>query len=252
MGEAITFSVADHIALITLNRPDKANAINRSMRKEVQDAYVEVKSNPDIWLVILTGAGNVFCAGKDLFEKAVEDGSVMSNDELYLYQRSIYKPFIAALNGPCYAQGGGFALMSDVRIFSERATLGWPQVLRGISSVSGPTLFATEVGMAAAMPYLLRGVPVTAQEALALHIAQEVVPHERLLETAYRWAHEILKAAPLAVQAVKEAAIRSQELPLEARIPVAREIANRVLYSDDSREGVLAFKEKRPPVWTGR
>src|SRR5690606_24954264 len=125
--------------------PDKKNAINRAMRKEVQDAYVRVKNDPNIWAAVLTGNGEVFCAGKDLMEKIRpedDDGTVMSNDELYMFQRDIYKPIILALNGPCLAQGGGFALNADIVIFSERASIGWPQVKRGISSVSGPSFLA--------------------------------------------------------------------------------------------------------------
>jgi enoyl-CoA hydratase/carnithine racemase len=241
------------VATITLNRPEKMNALNRAMRKELQDAFIEVKFNPDIWVAVLTGEGKAFCSGKDLLEKLPEeDGAVMSNDELYLFQRHIYKPFIVAINGPCLAQGGGFALSSDIRIMSERGSLGWPQVRRGISSVSGPTMFACEVPLPVAMKYLLRGVAMTPQEALEHHVVHEVVAHEELLPTAYRWAREIMEAAPLAVQGLKEAAVRGQMLPLPERITMARAVANRVLLSSDSKEGILAFKEKRPPVWSAR
>lgn len=251
-GEAIRFEVENNIARITLNRPDKRNSINRAMRKELQEAFTEIKYNNDIFVTILTGEGNVFCAGKDLFEQIPEDGTVMNNDELYVFMRHIYKPFIAALNGPCLAQGAGFALLSDIRIMSDRATLGWPQVRRGISSVSGPTLFAHEVPLASATKYLLRGVPMSPQEALDLRVVAEVVPHEQLLDAAHRWADEILEAAPTAVQAVKEAAVRTQGLQFEDRVRMARQIADRVLLTEDSKEGVQAFKEKRDPVWQGR
>ncbi|MBC5811234.1 MAG: enoyl-CoA hydratase/isomerase family protein [Candidatus Eremiobacteraeota bacterium] len=251
--EAVLFELDGHVATITLNRPEKMNALNRAMRKELQEAFVRVKYDPEIWIAILTGAGRAFCSGKDLLEKLPEDdGTVMSNDELYVFQRHIYKPFIVAINGPCLAQGGGFTLSSDIRIMSERATLGWPQVRRGISSVSGPTMFACEVPLPVAMKYLLRGVPMTPQEALEHHVVHEVVPHDELMPTARRWATEIMEAAPLAVQAIKESAVRAQMLPLEERLTMARGVADRVLQSADSKEGILAFKEKRAPVWTGR
>jgi len=252
-SEAVRFEVADHIATITLNRPDKMNALNRAMRKELQDAFVQVKYDADIWIAIITGEGRAFCSGKDLIEKLPEeDGKVFSNDELYMFQRHVYKPFIAAINGPCLAQGAGLALGSDIRIMSERATFGWPQVRRGISSVSGPTMFACEVPLPVALKYLLRGIPMTPQEALELHVVHEVVAPEKLMETARRWAHEIMEAAPVAVQGIKEAAVRAQGLPLDERIRMARSVANRVLLSQDSKEGVLAFKEKRAPLWSGR
>lgn len=255
MFESIRFEVRDYVAYITLARPKAKNALNRSMRKELQTAYTRVKFDSDIWVAILTGEGDVFCSGKDLFEKVApgdEDGSVMSNDELYIFQRNIYKPIILAINGPCLAQGGGFALNADIVIMSERASLGWPQVKRGISSVSGPTLLPHAIPWNQAMGYLMRGKAIPAQECLRLGIANEVVTHEALLSTAERWAREILENAPLAVQAIKEAGRRGQEISFETRAYLARDVANRVLLSEDSKEGVLAFKEKRKPQWKSR
>jgi len=255
MGEAVIYKVRDHIAYVTLNRPDRKNAINRAMRKEVQDAFVDVRNNPDIWVAILTGNGDTFCAGKDLFEKIppeMEKGDVMSNDELYLYQRNTFKPFVVALNGPCLAQGGGFALNADIVVMSERASIGWPQVKRGISSVSGPCFLPHAVPWNIAMGYLMRGKFISADEAYRLGLANEVVPHDKLLETAERWAREILENAPLAVHAIKEAGRRGQEVSVDTRVYMARDVANRVLLSEDSKEGVLSFKEKRKPNWKGR
>jgi crotonobetainyl-CoA hydratase len=236
-----------------LNRPTAKNALNRAMRKALQDAYTDVKYSEKIWVAILTGAGDVFCSGKDLFEGAPEDdGIVMSNDELYIFQRNIYKPIILAINGPCLAQGGGFALNADILIMSERASLGWPQVRRGISSVSGPTLLPHAIPWNQAMGYLMRGKFIPADECLRLGIANEVVQHDQLMATAERWAAEIMENAPLAVHAIKEAARRGQEIPFDKRAFLARDVADRVLLSDDSKEGVRAFKEKRKPVWKGR
>lgn len=255
MGEAVDYAVRDQIAYITLNRPDKKNAINRAMRKEIQDAFMDVKYNRDIWVAILTAKGDTFCSGKDLFEKIppeMERGDVMTNDELYLFQRDTYKPFIVALNGPCLAQGGGFALNADIVVMSERASIGWPQVKRGISSVSGPSFLPHAVPWNIAMAYLMRGKFINAEEAYRLGLANEVVPHDQLMPAAERWALEILESAPLAVQAIKEAGRRGLEVPVETRVYMARDVANRVLLSDDSKEGVLAFREKRAPKWKGR
>lgn len=251
-GDAVIYEVKDHIAWITLNRPEKRNAINRAMRKEVQEAYIDVNHNPDIWLAIICARGEVFCAGKDLIETQPEDdGEVMSNDELYLFQRQIYKPIICALNGPCFAQGGGFALNADIVIMSEKASIGWPQVKRGISSVSGPTLCAQSIPWNQAMGYLMRGRPIPAAECYRFGIANEVVPHDELIPAAERWAVEILENAPIAVRGIKEAARRGEHLPFVDRMYMARDIADRVLLSEDADEGILAFKEKRPPHWRG-
>jgi enoyl-CoA hydratase/carnithine racemase len=252
-GEAIRYEVGDHVARITLNRPDKKNAINLAMRKEIQEAYIDVKNNPDIWLAIIAAEGDVFCAGKDILETLPEDdGSVMSNDELYLFLRHIYKPIICAIGGPCLAQGGGFALNSDIVIMSERASIGWPQVMRGISSVSGPTLCAHALPWTQAMGYLMRGKFIPAAECYRLGLANEVVSQEELLPAADRWAAEILESAPLAVRAIKESARRGQDLPFEDRVYMARDVADRILHSEDSKEGILAFREKRKPIWRGR
>lgn len=252
-GDAVQFRIADRIAWVTLDRPTKKNAINRPMRLELQNAYQRIKHDPEIWAAILTANGDVFCSGKDLLEKAEQDdGSVMNNDELYMFQRHIYKPIILALNGPCLAQGAGFALNADIIIMAEESSIGWPQVKRGISTVSGPTLAPHALPWPQAMGYLMRGKPVPAQECLRFGIANEVVPLAQILTVAERWAREIMESAPLAIRAVKEAARRGINMPFEDRVPVAREIANRVLNSEDSKEGVLAFREKRKPVWKGR
>lgn len=252
---AIKYEVSDHVAVITLNRPEKKNAINRAMRYELQQALIDVKNNRQAWLCILTGEGDTFCSGKDLLEKSApedEDGSVMSNDELYYFLRNIYKPVIVAVNGPCYAQGAGFALNSDIVIMAETGSIGWPQVRRGISSVSGPSLCAHAIPWHQAMAYLMRGMPIPATECLRWGIVNEIVSRADLMPTARRWANEIMANAPLAVSAIKEAARRGEEMGFESRMYMARDVANRVLQSDDSKEGIIAFKEKRPPVWRAR
>lgn len=255
VGKAIRYELRDHVARLTLARPEKRNAINRAMRKEVQEVYADVKHNPHVWLLILAAEGEVFCAGKDLLEKVApedEDGSVLSNDELYQYLRTIDKPVICSINGPCLAQGAGFALNSDIVIMSEHASIGWPQVLRGISSVSGPALCAHALPWQVGMGYLMRGLPIPARECERWGIANEVVPHTELAAATERWVEAVMRSAPLAVRAIKEAARRGRDLPFEDRMYMARDVANRILASSDSKEGIRAFAERRPPVWTGR
>lgn len=252
MGETVIYEVRDHVGYITLNRPEKKNAIDNAMRRRVQEAFTDVKFNPDVWLAILTGRGDTFCSGKDLLDAPLDDGTVMSYDELYLFIRNLYKPIVTALNGPCLAQGGGFALSSDIVIMSERASIGWPQVKRGISSQSGPSFLSHAIPWTQAMGYLMRGRFIGPADALRFGIVNEVVPHERLMETAERWAREILENAPLAVHAIKEAGRRGYDLATEDRMYMSRDVANRVLLSEDAKEGILAFKEKRKPVWKGR
>jgi enoyl-CoA hydratase/carnithine racemase len=249
------YAVEGPIARLTLARAEKKNALNRQMRKEVQAAFYDVEANPEIWLCIIDAEGDVFCSGKDLMEKsdpAEEDGLVLSNDDLFLYQRNIYKPFIVAVDGACLAQGAGFALSSDIVIMSERGAIGWPQVRRGISTVSGPSQGLHALPWQVGMGFLLRGKFISAQDAFRFGICNEITTPEDLLPCAYRWAGEILENAPLAVQAVKEAGRRGQDIALEPRMRLARDIANRVLSTEDAKEGIAAFKERRKPVWKGR
>ena len=250
-----TYAIEDRVARLTLARPEKRNALNREMRREVQAAFFDVETNRDVWICIIDAEGEVFCSGKDLLEAADppdDDGRVLSNDDLFLYQRNIYKPFILAADGPCLAQGAGFALSSDIVVMTERASIGWPQVRRGISSVSGPSQGLHALPWQAGMGFLLRGKFISAQDAFRFGICNEITSKEDLLPCAYRWAAEILESAPLAVQAIKEAGRRTQDLALEPRMRFARDIANRVLQSDDAKEGIAAFREKRRPQWKAR
>jgi len=249
----VLYEVRDRIAYITLNRPEKRNAINRAMRKELGDAYSDVKHNPDVWVAILTANGNVFTSGMDLSEKGgAEDGSVLTGEELYSLERSIYKPLIMALNGPALAQGAGAALIADVVIMSEKSSYGWPQPKVGISSVSGPTDLSHALPWPIAMGYLMSGEPIPPAECLRFGLCNEVVPHDELMAAAERWAHKILQNAPIAVRAIKEAARRGRDLPVQSRQDLALDVANRILSSEDTREGLAAFKETREPVWRGR
>jgi E-phenylitaconyl-CoA hydratase len=253
MGNAVRYKIENRIAWITLDRPEKRNAINLAMRRELQDAFEDVKHNPDVWVAVLTGEGTVFCAGKDLTEDLPwENRGVLSNTALHHYQMNIFKPFICALNGGCYAQGVGFALNSDIIIMSEKASFGWPHVKRGVSSISGPTRGVHVLPWHVAMKYLMLGRQITATECLRWGIATEVVPHDDLLPAAGRYAAEILESAPLAVRAIKEVARRGYDLPLPDRMQLAEFIVERIDHSEDRQEGIRAFREKRKPVWRAR
>src|ERR1043166_2799959 len=249
----VLYEVRDRIAYITLNRPEKKNAINRAMRKELGAAYHDVKHNPDVWVAIITANGDVFTSGMDLSEKAgQETGEVLTGEELYSLLRNIYKPIILAVNGPALAQGSGMALISDIVILSEKASFGWPQPKVGISSVSGPTDLVHAVTWPIAMAYLLGGDYIPAADCLRLGLCNEVVPHAQVMATAERWARKIMQNAPIAVRAIKEAAGRGYDMQVQSRQDLSLEIANRILSSEDTKEGLAAFKENRKPVWKAR
>jgi enoyl-CoA hydratase/carnithine racemase len=254
--EFVIYEVRDRIARITMNRPDKLNAINPQMRAELFEAFEDVEQNPDVWLAIITGTGRSFSVGHDLVSMAgrAHPGGgpgERTTDDLYLYLSQFYKPVIAAINGICIAQGAGLALLSDIRIAADTAQFGWPQVKRGISSMSGPCLLTQEVPHNVAMELLMTGDFIGAQDALRLNLVNRVVPPDELMATAEAMAAKIRDNAPLAVRGIKEATLRGRGVDLAERLKIGRAIANRVEVSADGKEGLAAFKEKRAPNWTG-
>jgi enoyl-CoA hydratase/carnithine racemase len=254
-GKHVKFEVTGRIAYITLDRPEARNALNNALRTEFTECLTEVQENPDIWVAILSGTDPAFSAGADLKEKLASidtKGGVEPNDALYLKMRDVYKPVVAALNGACLAQGAGLALLSDIRVMSEKAFMGWPQVKRGISSISGPLLLTEQLPHSLALRYLITGDFIYPEDSLKLGLVHEVVPHEKLLSAAEAWAEKIMQNAPLSVRAIKEGAVRTIGMAMKDSLPVGRKLADEIYASEDAREGLLAFKEKREPNWKGQ
>lgn len=252
MKDWILYEVSAGIGWITINRPEKRNAVTAGMRKSLYEAYDDVKLNPEVRVAVITATGPVFCSGEDLLDPDTHSSAGISSEELDRFQQTVYTPIIAALNGPAYGQGTRFVFNSDIVIMAEQAALVWPQVKVGISSVSGPTVLAHRLPWAQAMGYLLRGAPIPAAECVRLGLANEVVNIVDLKSTAERWAHELLECAPIAMRGIKEAGRRGESLPIESRKQIANDIFLRVNLTEDAKEGIRAFKEKRRPVWQGR
>ena len=249
----VLYEIKGGIAYITLNRPEKLNAINPEMRELLWDAFQDVKDNPDVRCAIVTGQGRAFSTGHDLVAMAnARANEGHSTGDLYVVQANIWKPIIAAINGICLAQGCGIALGSDIRVASSEAQFGWPQAKRGISSVSGPALLSQVVPRNIAFEFLFTGEFVDAQRALELMLVNHVVPPEEVMPKAEELARKIIANAPLSIAAIKEAAIKGSEMGLEDRVAFAQKKRDEVLATEDAREGVLAFAEKRAPVWQGR
>ena len=247
------YEIRDGIAYITLNRPEKLNAINPEMRQLLWDAFQDVKNNPEVRCAIVTGRGRAFSTGHDLVAMAnARANEGPSTGDLYIVQSTIWKPIIAAINGICLAQGCGIALGSDIRVASSEAQFGWPQVKRGISSVSGPALLSQVVPRNIAFEFLFTGDFVDSQRALELMLVNYVVPPEEVMPKAEELARKMIANAPLSLAAIKEAAIKGSEMGLEERVAFAQKKRDEVLQTEDAKEGVRAFAEKRAPVWTGR
>lgn len=249
----VIYEVKEGIAYITLNRPEKLNAINPEMRELLWDAFQDVRNNDEVRCAIVTGSGRAFSTGHDLVAMAnARANEGPSTGDLYVEQSKIWKPIISAINGVCLAQGCGIALGSDIRIASSLAQFGWPQAKRGISSVSGPALLSQVVPRNIAFEFLFTGEFVDAQRALALMLVNYVVAPEEVMPRAEEMARKITANAPLSLAAIKEASIKGSEMGLEERVAFAQKKRDEVLASDDAQEGVRAFAEKRAPVWRGR
>ena len=249
----VLYEIKEGIAYITMNRPEKLNAIDPPMRQLLWDAFQDVKNNPEVRCAIVTGAGRAFSTGHDLVAMAAGAANEgHSTGDLYVVQSNIWKPIIAAINGICLAQGCGIALGSDIRIASSKAEFGWPQAKRGISSVSGPALLSQVVPRNIAFEFLFTGDFVNAEKALQLMLVNYVVEPEEVMPRAEEIARKIIANAPLSIAAIKEAAINGPEMGLEERVAFAQKKRDEVLATEDAKEGVLAFAEKRAPVWKGR
>ena len=252
MADEVIYEIKEGIAYITLNRPEKLNAIDPPMRQQLWDAFQDVDKNPDVRCAIVTGAGRAFSTGHDLVAMAAGGANEgPSTGDLYVVQSNIWKPIISAINGICLAQGCGIALGSDIRIASSKAEFGWPQAKRGIASVSGPALLSQVVPRNIAFEFLFTGDFVDAHKALELMLVNYVVEPDQVMAKSEEIAQKITANAPLSLAAIKEASIKGSEMGLEDRVKFAQNKRNEVLESEDAKEGVLAFAEKRAPVWKG-
>ena len=253
MADEVIYEIKEGIAYITMNRPEKMNAIDPAMRELLWDAFQDVQNNSEVRCAIVTGAGRAFSTGHDLVAMAAGHANEgHSTGDLYVVQSQIWKPIIAAINGICLAQGCGIALGSDIRIASSKAEFGWPQAKRGIASVSGPALLSQVVPRNIAFEFLFTGDFVNAEKALQLMLVNYVVEPEDVMAKAKEIADKIVANAPLSLAAIQEASIKGADMGLEERVKYAGQKRNEILETEDAKEGVLAFAEKRAPVWKGR
>ncbi len=256
--ETIIFEKRENIAYITFNRPEVLNAISTQLLTDLRQAIDEIERDKEIRVVIITGAGRAFMAGADISQLAKMNPLEVNewNHRIIEYFGALEKlkqPVIAAING--FALGGGLevALCCDIRITAENAKLGQPEVSLGIIPGGGGTpRLPRTVGRAKAMEMLLTGDMIDAQEAYRIGLVNKVVPEGEALKAAEEMAARILKRGPLATMLVKDAVVIGKDLPLDAAIEYAHKNLTLCFASEDTKEGLSAFLEKRPPKWKGK
>jgi enoyl-CoA hydratase len=245
----------DRIAIMTINRPEAMNAFTADMLRGMDAAFADFNQDPDLWVAILTAAGDkAFSAGMDLKEAIpmLQSGDEMGyEDHTKRPFSDVFKPIIAAVNGFCIAGGMEFMQGTDIRIAAETATFGLGEVRWGIIPLGGSHIrLPRQIPWAVAMEMLLSGKSITAQRAYDIGLVNEVVPADQLMPTALKWAETICKNGPLAVKTAKEIAVRA--LGLEAGFVLEKALGGRVLSSEDAKEGPRAFAEKRKPQFKGK
>jgi enoyl-CoA hydratase/carnithine racemase len=257
MPDTVVVERARQITTIRLNRPQVLNAVNPEMHLELEAAFDAFAADDAQRICVVTGTGRAFCVGTDLKAGARERGfTYPRHGYAGLIERfDLYKPVIAAVNGLCLGGGFEIALACDLIIASDGASFGLTEPRVGFVALAGGMhRLVRQIGLKRAMGYLLTGSRMSASEAWQLGLLNEMVPAEGLDEAVQRWCGDILAAAPLAVQATKEVALRGLDEPdLASALKHQRDYPGyqRWWQSEDTREGVRAFTEKRAPVWRG-
>jgi len=257
----LLFELTDQVAVITLNRPEVRNAMNRELSGALVEALRRVREEDDIRAAVITGAGRTFSAGADLKERAqigrAADASAASVIEAGgaagFARTAVEKPLIAAVDGYCLAAGFELALICDIRICTPDARFGLPEITRGFfPGGGGPQRLIRAVPQAVAMEMILTGDPIDAATALRAGLVSRVVPEPELLPTALQIARRIANHAPLAVKAVKEVAQAALDETLEQSLRFGSALRWIIGQTEDAREGPRAFAEKRAPQYQGR
>jgi enoyl-CoA hydratase len=257
--QAITYAVAEHVATVTLSRPDVHNAMNEAMRRDLTRCFDAIAIDEDVKVVVVTGAGErAFSAGADIREFVEPLVPVRFREQRRRldFRQAMdrcWQPIIAAVNG--FALGGGLelALACDIRIAAAGATLGLTEInLAIIPGGGGTQRLPRLIGRGKALELILTGARVPADEALRIGLVERVVPGGEALKAATELARSMAAKAPVALRYAKEAVAKGLELPLADGLRLEGDLSTLLRTTEDRLEGARAFLEKRPPRWTGR
>jgi enoyl-CoA hydratase len=259
--DTLRYEQNGHVTVLTYNRPERRNAVSLKMNEELHDAWQRFRDDGDAFVLVITGAGDAFCAGWDLDD--VSDWPEPDWEEFrrfifnspgscgYTRRVDVFKPVIAAVNGWAVAAGLENALLADIRIVAENAVFGALERRWNIVAGDGMTVrLPLIVGYGRAMEMIITGRPVRADEALRIGLANEVVPDGKALERALELAHEIAELPQGAIRSDKETMVRNVGRTYEEQLRQESELAFSMFMRRDSmRDGARAFKERREPEW---
>jgi enoyl-CoA hydratase/carnithine racemase len=244
---------SNHIAGITLNRPDEKNAINLQMAQEMDEICRQINADNDIYVVIITGSGNVFCGGNEMQKSSRSDGELAQKYNLAASVAGIEKPVIAAVNGDALGEGLELALACDVRIAAQNAHFGFPEVTSGLMPTNGGTQRLPRiVGKGKALELILTGEIIDAAGALEIGLVTKVLPRESLTNEVEALAKTMAGKAPISLRYIKEAINKGLDLTMEQGLRLEADLYFLLHTTGDRTEGIKAFQQKRPPDFKGQ
>mgnify|MGYP002382346836 CR=1 FL=1 len=274
MADELLVDVRDHIMTVTINRPEARNAMNLAVMAGLARAWMRLRDDPDVWVAILTGAGDkAFCSGGDLKsfinqtvgrteqirsgEAKLDFGDVDTtglppNPTTFAVLRDveIWKPIIGAVNGFCTAGGLEMLQGTDIRLASENATFGIFEPKWGLFPGGGSTVkLIRQVPFSRAMELLITGRLIPADEAFRMGLVSKVVPLADLMTEARKLAEDICSCGPLAVQAIKKSVYYGSRMTMAEHLKFEEKLSSEVFMTEDAKEGLAAFREKRKPDW---
>ena len=261
--KSLIYEVKDAIATLTLNRPERLNALGGTLRDDLHDAVLRASGDADVRVIVVTGAGKGFCSGGDVkamnevkegrAERPLIDKVAPLRDRVLLAMRDAPQPVIAAVNGAAAGAGMNLALGCDIRLASTAAKFSQAFVKRGLHPDWGGTYFLPRVvGMAKAAELIFTGAVIDAAEALRLGIVSQVLPPEELLPAARALAGAIATGPPIAIRLAKRGLYRNAESDLRTALEYETFAQNTCFETEDAAEGIKAFVEKRAPQFRGR
>lgn len=272
MEDLILYEKENGIGIITLNRPERLNAVSEEMHLLKAEIISRIITDDSVRVVILTGNGRAFCAGTDVTALGqIDEKAAAARQEIVKKTNEVVesmppvplprwslthipKPTIAAVNGPVVGMGAEWLVQCDFRIASENARFGWVFSQRGLTPDIGTSTYLLPyiVGLSKTLELLYTGEIIDAKEAEKIGLVSMVVPPEELMPAAKKFAQRLMKGAPLALKGIKQLTYGSMDLSPDAHFELTHKLFAASHQTEDSVEGVRAFLEKRPPIWKGK